>query len=256
MSQRLGSARPMQSRSKIIGWANGCPVWSIAGGEGEGDTGASSGTGGAAGDSGSGAGSGQNSGTGSEGQGGTGKEGTEGGDGQQKSGDTVSRAEYDQLVERMKAADRNKSAVETKLKEYEDKDKDELTKATEKAQTLEQTVQQKDATIKAQAVKLAFMTAASHITWHDPADALEFAMKDLRDLEVAEDGTVDAKAVKAAADKLAKDKSYLVKGNTSQGGGSSGSGASGQRVGAGSGSSDKDKLERDKLASKYPALRR
>lgn len=254
MSQRLGSGTAMQvrrsRRPRIIGWADGCPVWSLSGAEGEGSEGSQGGTG----SDGDGS-SGEGGKTGSEGQGNT--DGKEGEEGQGKpSESTVSRAEFEALQERMKAADRNKSAVEAKLKEYQDKDKSELEKAQEEARTATETVAKKDSVIKTQAVKLAFVTAASHITWHDPADALEFAMKDLADLEVNEDGTVDAKLVKAAADKLAKDKPYLVKGTTSQsGGGSGGNGASGQRVG-GSGNSDKDKLEREKLTGKYPALRR
>lgn len=260
MSQRLTeSTGVMQFRAlmkpRILGWVGGCPVWSIAGGEGEGTEGGTNDSqGGSTGDGGAGSGDG---GTGSEGQGNTGtegdgKEGKEGG----SSSETVSRTEYEQLRSRMQAADRNRSAVEAKLKEYEDRDKSELDKANETVSTLTETGKAKDTIIKRQAVQLAFMSVASNITWHNPADALEFAMKDLSDLEVAEDGTVDSKAVKAAADKLAKDKPYLVKANTSQSG-SGGNGASGTAsVGRSSGSSDKEGLERDKLVGKYPALRR
>lgn len=253
MSQRLESTVGVQlshgRRPRIIGWAGSCPIWSLSGSDGDGDEGNKDSQGAGDGSSGDG-------GSGSEGQEGTGKEG---GESQDKSGEsgTVSKEEYDRLMARMQAADRNKSEVERKLKEFEDKDKSELERATEEARTATETVKAKDAVIKAQAVKLAFMTSASHITWHDPADALEFAMKELSDLEVSEDGSVDSKAVKAAADKLAKDKPYLVKGNTSQSGSGSGgtNGASGASVGNGKGSDKKD-LDREKLIAQYPALRR
>lgn len=271
MSLRLtGTVGAVQDRAlhgpRIIGWAKGCPVWSIVGAEGEGDGGDGSGSGdgnnGGQGGTGDGSGSGDGGGTGSEGQGGTGKEGDGKGDDKGGSTGTVSREEFDRLMARMQAADRNKSEVEKKLREYEDKDKSDLEKAQRDLKEVTETVATKDAVIKTQAVKLAFMTSAAHITWHDPADALEFAMKELSDLEVKEDGTVDAKAVKAAADKLAKDKPYLVKANTSggsgggTGGGSNGgNGASGASVGGG-GKNDGKGADKDRLIGKYPALRR
>ena len=93
-----------------------------------------------AGGSSGGEGSEGGSGDGAEGAGGTEGEGSQDGDGNKKD-EPVSRAEYEQALERMRAADRAKNQKDQELeelrqfkKEMEDKDRSDLEKAQRDAQ--------------------------------------------------------------------------------------------------------------------------
>lgn len=161
----------------------------------------------------------------------------------------VTREDFDKLQKQLSASDKNRSAAEKKLKEIEDAKKDELTKATERAEELEKTVAQRDKDIADLRLQNAFLMADTGITWHDPADALALAERQGYLAEVVgEDGKVDAAKLKTKMQELAKAKKHLVKDEGSTGGGRSTSDEpkkpTGQKVGSrgSSGSSGGDKL--------------
>jgi hypothetical protein len=146
--------------------------------------------------------------SGSEGAEGTGSEtGSEGQGSEDKKDDKVSRAELDAVVERMKAADRRAEEAQKKVKEFEDKDKDEATKNAERIAALEAETQQKDQEISNLRIQNAFLSS-NEVQWHDPDVAVGLA--DLSGV-LKEDGTVDKGALKSALKKLATDKPFLVK---------------------------------------------
>jgi hypothetical protein len=151
---------------------------------------------------------------------------------------TVSREEFEALRKQLSAADKNKSAAEKKLKEIEDAKKDELTKATERAEELEKKAKVQDAEIADLRLQNAFLTADTGITWHDPADALALAERQGYLAEVVgEDGKVDAGKLTSKLKELAKAKPHLVKtGNQED---QKGTTATGAKVG-GKGKAGKD----------------
>jgi len=124
----------------------------------------------------------------------------------------VSREEFDKLRKQLSASDKNKSAAEKRIKELEDAKKDELTKATERAEVLEKEngkLQQDNADLRLQN---AFLTADTGITWHDPADALALAERQGYLAEVVgDDGKVESGKLKTKLKELAKAKPHLVK---------------------------------------------
>lgn len=126
--------------------------------------------------------------------------------------DTVTRDEFEKLRKQLSAADKNKSAAEKKLKEIEDAKKDELTKATERAEELTKENAKLGKDLADMRLQNAFLTADTGITWHDPADALALAERQGYLAEVvAEDGKVDSAKLKAKLKELAKAKPHLVK---------------------------------------------
>lgn len=139
--------------------------------------------------------------------------------------DTVSRADYDKLLARLKAADRGKSDVEKRLKAIEDSKKDELTKATERAAELEKTTEAQAKEIADLRLQNAFLTADTGITWHDPGDALALAERKGYLAEVVDnEGQVDSAKLTAKLKELAKAKPHLVK-TGKENDGSSGNGS-------------------------------
>jgi hypothetical protein len=216
---------------------------------GEGGTGGSGDGGGSGGSEGQG---GDNGGSG-DGSGGSG----EGADGN-KSG-TVDKAEYDKVLERMKAADRNAAQALAKLKELEEKDLSEQEKIAKRLPELEETVSKLAEENKGLKAKVAFL-GLDGFSWHDPDVAL--GQVDLSEAIDAE-GNVDKTALKKAAEKLAKEKTFLVKsanddkggsgGKGGQGGGS-GQGSSGSNVGSGGKGGTGNGNDEASLRQKYPAL--
>lgn len=156
--------------------------------------------------------------------------------------ETVSRAEFEALMNRMKAADRAKTAAEAKVKEFEDKDKTELERATGEAKDLREKLSQRDERIQDLQLELAFFKS-NKVQWHDPALARKEI--DMSLVTVEEDGTV--KGMDKALERLAKDKPFLVKTEEKkQASGASFNGSSGGK---------KITTDSEKLAAKYPALR-
>jgi hypothetical protein len=163
--------------------------------------------------------------------------------GAQSGADTVSRSEYEALQRRLQAADTNAAQVAAKLKEFEDKDKSELTKAQEQAAEALKNATAAQDELKSARIQNAFLSENTH-TWHNPGAALK--LLDLSDVTIGDDGKVTG--LKAAIEKLAKDHPYLIKTDA----GSSGdgktpegkSGASGGGSGAGGGHVIQDRERR------------
>jgi hypothetical protein len=162
--------------------------------------------------------------------------------------ETVSREEYEKALNRMKAADRAKTAAEAKAKQYEDKDKNALELATQRIEELEKAVKEKDTVLRTQGLENAFF-ASNTIVWHNP----QLALKELElDGVQNDDGEIDRPALKRAIEKLAKSQPFLVKkdGEENTGkNGRTGSNPSGKPLGKG-------EADRQKLEKKYPAIRR
>lgn len=174
--------------------------------------------------------------------------------------DTVSKADYLKLQKKLKASDRNVRELGDKLKSREDKDKDDLTKATDRVTELEGTLKEQATTISQLRMANAFLTANTH-NWHDSDMALEIASSKgyLEDV-VDDDGDVDKKALKKALDKLAKEHKYLVKSKSSKEDEDSDEddtkrGPSGQSGPGRTDSKDK-KRRRTELSRRMPALNR
>lgn len=185
-----------------------------------------------------------NEGTGSEGQGSEGESG-----GEEK---TYSKAEYEALQERMKAADRRASSAEQKIKEQEDAKKGDLEKANDKVKEHETTISTLQKEVSDLRLQNAFLSANEH-SWHDADEALASAQRNgYLEGVVKEDGSVDKSALKTALKRLATEKKFLLKSSSSDSGSGS-SGPSGGNVGSGSGSSMSAKDE-EALRRKYPAL--
>lgn len=169
-----------------------------------------------------------------------------------KSGDDedepVSKADLKKALERMKAADRRADAAEKKVKEFEKKDLTAIDAAKQEAKEAEEARKAIAAQLKTTRIENAFL-ASNKIAWHNPSRALQMA--DLSEVSIDEDGKVDTKALEKALENLAKSDAYLVK---SKDDGDEGSGKSGDGVGSGRKQGSKNKIERDKLASKFPAL--
>lgn len=167
----------------------------------------------------------------------------------------LSAEEAERLRKRMKAADKNASELAARLKEFEDKDKGEVDKATERAEAAEAAVQERDETISELRLQNAFL-ASNEIAWDDPEYALDFAnrrgyLDDVRD----EDGSVDAKALKSALARLAKDKPSMIKKDSSDKDEDEDQPPSGGTVGRKTGGK-KGKFDEETLRRKYPALNR
>lgn len=164
----------------------------------------------------------------------------------ESSSDTVTREEFEKLRKQLSAADKNKSAAEKKLKEIEDAKKDELTKATERAEELEKTVGKQAKELAEARLQNAFLSADTGITWHDPADALDIAeRRGFLDGVVGEDGKVDPAKLKTKLKELAKAKPNLVKTDGEGGKGKETKSPTGQTVGSkgnGSGTGDGNKI--------------
>ncbi len=152
-----------------------------------------------------------------------------------KGSDTVSRAEFEQLRNQLKAADKNKSAAERKLKELEDAKKDEFTKTTERVAELEKTNAQQAKDLADMRLQNAFLTADTGVTWHDPADALALAERQGYLAEVVdEEGKVDTGKLTAKLKELAKAKPHLVKNGNEENEKEKPAGPTGSKVGGGS----------------------
>lgn len=132
----------------------------------------------------------------------------------------VSREDLERLRRQLSAADKRREEAEQRLKKIDDAQKDELTKATERAQELESTLKERDTQLAELRLQNAFLTAETGVTWHDPADALALAERKgyLADV-VGQDGQVDANALASKLKEFAGKHAHMVKSD----GGSSGS---------------------------------
>jgi hypothetical protein len=189
--------------------------------------------------------------------------GTEGspnpeGEGAGESGENkepMSPEAYEKALERMRAADRAKSAAEQReaelakrLREFEDKDKSELEKAQRNA---EEAIKERDeahAALQRERINNAFLTSNTY-AWHNSERAL--SLLDLSEVTIKDDGKVEG--LDKAIASLAKSDPYLIK--TSDETKGSDLPPSGSPAGSGA-KNGKATTDRDKLMDKYPALRR
>lgn len=255
-----------RANNKPLLWIDTIPVYPFCGAEGEGGAvqGGGGGSQGGQGNSGQGGGGQGNSGNSVQvGQGSQGGAGGAGGNGQGAGADTVSKADYDALMARMQAADKNHAAAQQRVKELEDKDKSDL----EKAQAEAQAAKDEAAKLKQNQTDMltsnSFLTVKDSPTWHNTSAALKLLDRSL--ITIEDDGTV--KGMEAAVKKLQTDHPYLVKpaepgdgkqqqqggggqGGGGQGGGQRPSGSSNNGQGGGGKGPDRKELEK-----RFPALR-
>lgn len=226
------------------------PAWSALFSGADGEQG--SGDAGGSGNSGGAAGAGEGGSTGGEGGQGTGgSAGGQSGDPDKKIQDL--NEEKDRHFNLRKTAEKERDDALRRLKEIEDKDKDEQTKTQERVQELETTV----ASLRDQNQKLAVENAflkENTYAWQSPEVALRLA--DLSSVEIDKEGKVVG--LKAALDKLAKDNPFLLKpkDESDNKGGSGNPPPSGDAPGSRRGAGGDANADKERLRQKYPALRR
>lgn len=232
--------------------ADGSPLWPMLGAEGDsGDTTAQTGAQGGTGsttDSGqSASASGSNSGDGDTGQ----------STGDKPPETTVSRDEFETLRRQLSAADKKREEAERKAKEFEDRDKTELDKATERATAAEaerDKAREEAAQLRLERTMLADPTYGAD-KWHDPEDVLVRLQRAVKDgqVTITDDGKVEG--VPNFLKKLSTEKKYLLKTESGSAGTTSATGST--MNGDKRGKSDEDaKAKRARLEAEFPALRR
>lgn len=193
------------------------------------------------------------------------KEGASGSGDKDKDGDTVTRAEYEAALERMRAADRAKNQKDGELeelrqfkKEMEDKDRSETEKLQRDKDDAAQRAEESMGRAAAAEMKLAMILANGKRDqkFRDPEDILRWIdVSDVTD----EDGKLDSKALEKALDDLAKSKDYLLA-EASKDDEEDEDEEDEDKPGPSGTSQNKDRnkgkgIDKDALARKYPALR-
>lgn len=162
-------------------------------------------------------------------------------------GDTVSKAEFQRILDRMKAADRAKSAAEAKLREKERAEMGDLDRAKSELEEQKTRAEELESRLNALLIENAFHRE-NKIIWHDVSDAI--AALDMSGVEITEDGKVTGMA--DAIKNVAKKKPHYVK-SIDEGDGdappAANSATNGQRKGKKS-----ETLDSKRLASRFPAL--
>lgn len=255
-----GTRRPL----KAIGLStDGFPLWPLMGGDGEDD--------------------GADEGEGDEGE--QADEEDEGGDaddqgdadkdskkGKKRTG-PVSRGDFDALTSRHAATTRRRQELEKEvsdLKKFKEEQERQGNTDLQNAQADLKTVTEERDSLQERFANLArtnaFLTASAQagIRWYDPEDAQAVAGKELRELEIDEDGTVEG--ITQLVKDLAKRKKHLVNTSDTDGDEDEGDKASVRRGASGSGvGSVKNgkargkkggQLSREELISRFPALKR
>jgi hypothetical protein len=148
------------------------------------------------------------------------------------------------LREKLRLADQRASNAETKVRDLENKDKSAEERLTSENADLLTKSGRLETVNRQLAIQVAFLKQ-SHVQWVDPEDALAVAMRSLKDVDVEDDGSVDAKTVKKVVDDLAKAKPHLVKKPAAPSGG----GVTGDKGGKGGTADDKE------LLRQFPAVR-
>lgn len=129
----------------------------------------------------------------------------------------VPRADHDQLRAQLAAADKKRQEAESALAQIRDKDMPALQKAERDLQTATAALAERDATISAQRVEIAFLTDNTR-DWHNPGAALQ--LLDRSKITVGQDGTVTG--MKDALTALATAHPYLLKPAAADAGGGTG----------------------------------
>lgn len=157
-------------------------------------------------------------------------------------------------------ADKKREAAEKELQKIKDKDLSELERTKKEVTTLTESNTKLAAEITKLRVGNAFHNASgtAKIQWHNPAVALKTL--DANEIEVDDDGNVTG--MEAAVKKLAKEHKYLVstgkddEDKDTNATKDSKRGPSGNGVGSGQngGKGNKDKLSKEELNRRFPAL--
>lgn len=194
-----------------------------------------------------------------QGEGGSGAEGdatqqgtggAQGATGSQQEGtgegdDVVTREEFENVRQRMQAADRRASEAENKLREAERKEKSELENAQADLEAAQKRIAELEQRLNSTAVETEFIKHGKH-EWVDVEAALR--LLDTEGVEIT-DGKVTG--LGPAIEKLVKAKPFLLKKNNTEqndSSGASGSASNGRRKGEGDG------VKRD-MSTRFPALR-
>lgn len=98
--------------------------------------------------------------------------------------------------------------IKADLEKLKDKDAPELETVTKERDEARKRAELAEATLHDQAVQLAFFQVDGY-NWKNPADALQLARRELKDVDVDE-GEADRDAVAAIVEQLAKEKPYLL----------------------------------------------
>lgn len=236
----MGQGPMRKLQRQLLGvTTTGQPFWTIRGAEGEEDDKNQNET-----ESDSGSADGDNDGD----------EGAEGSGESSPHGATVSLAEYEALKNRMQAADKNRSAAEKKVKEYEDKDRSDLEKAQRDLKEKSELADKLEKQLAKQTIHNKFLASNKH-TWHDPETAL--ALLDMTEVQIEEDGKVTG--LEDAIENLAKSKPFLIKDEGGKQDKDEKKNKGGRPSGSqppSNGSNQNRDTDRDKLLKKYPQLAR
>lgn len=177
-----------------------------------------------------------------------------------KDDDTVSRAEYDRLKRRMRASDKNNSALQKRLDDLEAGQQSDADKIVAERDSLKEEVATLKKINQDMAVKNAFL-ACNDVSWHDPDDAYDLLVRRyMEDVEYDEE-TGEVSGMQDAIKEMADKKQHLVKvvksssdddddDEEDEDQGTSGRQMNGRRKGK-----KRTDLDDTVLMSKYPALR-
>jgi len=127
-------------------------------------------------------------------------------EGTQTAPETVSRAELDAVLARMRAADQRAGKAESDLKQLRDKDLPEAEKLKRDYAEAQDQVQKLQTANQQLALQVAFLKDNTY-AWHNPETALRLV--DLSQVEVDSDGNV--RGLKDALKALATSNDYLIK---------------------------------------------
>lgn len=156
----------------------------------------------------------------------------------------------------LRAEQKRNAEMASRLKALEDKDKKPDEIAAREAQEAADKASKAEARNRQLTLENAFFRANT-VDWVDPADALKLV--DLSEIDVDDDGIVDAKDLRAALKDLARRKPHLVKkpkaASTDDDEDDKGQGP-GRRMNGKRRGSGKDEPTREELAKKFPVLGR
>lgn len=120
---------------------------------------------------------------------------------------TVTRAEYEQLMRRMQAADQNAAKYQQQLQEHENAKLSDQEKLQRQLAEAQQTLAEREKQLQDQMLETALLADTTY-AWQNPKTVLTLVNREL--VQYSKDGK-SVESVKAALDNLAKDHPYLVK---------------------------------------------
>lgn len=180
---------------------------------------------------------------------------TDAGEGEETSdeGDqqTYSKADYEKLLARMKAADKAKSVAENKLREHDQAKLSDLEKAQAQVDELTKRATAAEEKLKNTLIENAFHRS-NKFEFHDVADAI--SALDLTGVEIDDDGKVTG--MEAAIKDVVKRKPHFVKSQKEKDAGNGAPAANGALNGTRKGDEKQQQANRAALAKRFPALNR